>query len=135
MKDATQNVVAVYFAVGWSSSKGNGSLLRQALMRTCSIIVADILGQNATEVGLIRDKYLVEAFGAHSAYPALGDSISIGGTIRCQDGLHAFGSKYGFKGRSELGISIMDQNRMRLACSWSGQVNCLACWVTQAESG
>jgi hypothetical protein len=86
-------------------------------MRACTTIVADILGQNATEVGLIRDEYLVEAFGAHSAYPAkpsafplvTDDSISIGSTIRCQDGLHTVGGKYGFKGSRELGISIMDQ--------------------------
>jgi hypothetical protein len=78
-------------------------------MRACSIVIVDILGQNAKEVGLICDEYLVEAFSTDRAYPTLSDSIGIGSTIRCHDGLNTVGGKYGFKGSRELGISIMDQ--------------------------
>src|SRR5947207_8708559 len=78
-------------------------------MRPCRIVVVGILPQHATQVSLVRDQDLVEAFSADRAYPTLGDSIRIGGTKRGQDSLDTFGDQYGFKGAHELGISIMDQ--------------------------
>ena len=92
----------------WTRTPGGRALL-QGPVRPVRVVVIDVLAENEAEMPFARDQHPVQALAAGAGHPPLGDRVRLGRPDRGLDDPHAGSGKHRVECRSELGVTVPDQ--------------------------
>ena len=110
-------------------------LLTQGPVRPVSVVMGDVLGQDAFEVATTEDQRSVEALSADGADGAFGEGVGSGSS----DGVRMMRTHSALKTSSKLEVNLASRSRTRNRTgstqSSSAMVRFLACWTTQEQVG
>lgn len=109
VEQAAEPVAAAHQPVPQWWWKRDRAPLLHAPMRTGQIVVVDVLGQHAAQVGLAGDEQVIETLRAGRADPAFRVGVGIRRAVRRADDLDALRREDGVEGWRELGVAIVDQ--------------------------
>jgi hypothetical protein len=84
-------------------------------MRAVFVVVGDVLGQDSFEVSTTEDQYSVQTFTPDGADEALGEGVGPGCPDRGADDPDVLRPKDLIETRSELGVSVPDQELDRMS--------------------
>src|SRR5664280_1020193 len=87
----------------------NGALLTQGPVRPVAVVVSHVLLQDSFEVPAAENQHPVKALTADGADEALGEGVCSGSPDRCANDADAVSSEDLVEARSELGVSVTDQ--------------------------
>jgi hypothetical protein len=84
-------------------------VLVEGAVRSVSVVVVDVVGDEAFELVLVPDDGPVQEFAAKCADPAFRETVGDGGSDRGLQNLHVLGSEDFVESRGELAATIADE--------------------------
>ena len=98
MEDAAESVTSLNGTAGWHDRWWTRQLLLDPLVRPCGIVVRHKLAQHVSQMSLVQNDKVIEAFLTDCSNPPFGKGVGIGSLKGCEQDLNAFRLKNSIKG-------------------------------------
>lgn len=109
MDDSTKNVTTAHRSIALATRFWDRNLLFETLMRACGVEELDVIAHDTSQVRLVDDQQLIQAFVPRGSNPAFHEGIG----IRCANGggdhVDTFGAKDRVESVCELLVVIPNQ--------------------------
>src|SRR4051794_26861141 len=87
-------------------------------MRTCAIVIGNVLFENAVQVAFAEKEMVIQAFLTDGTNPAFSEGIGVRRLRRGEHNLDTFGAENSIESRGEFGIAVMDEEAHGVRHGW-----------------
>ncbi len=109
MIDAVQNGLTAHWTTRCSTRWGDGNLLIDPLMGARRVEKRNVLAHDVSQMRLIDDQHLVQAFFPHGSNPPFHAGVGVRGMMRDGDHVDACRPEHCFESVAELLVVVADQ--------------------------